>query len=159
MHSPRTRSSSASTSCFSFTLSGASMWPRGESFDVDEEEAQITQYEPRLALAKVGDISLFRMGDQPTSYAGLTPSTHSRGGVTHHGQITKEGSRWLRWAMVEAAHVHFRFDTPVTRAYRRIAERRGKSKAKVVAARMLLLVCRSVLKNRRPYFNLVYGQA
>ena len=46
----------------------------------------------------------------------------------------------------------------MTRAYHRIAERRGKSKAKVEAAR-LLLVCRSMLKNRRPYYNPVHGQA
>ncbi len=46
--------------------------------------------------------------------------------------------------MVEVAHAHFRFDSPVTRAYHRIAERRGKGKAKVEVARMLLLVCRSV---------------
>jgi transposase len=112
-----------------------------------------------LVKAEIGDISRFRTGDQLASYAGLAPSTRSSGGVTHHGRITKEGSRWLRWAMVEAAHVHFRFDSHVTRAYHRIAERRGKSKAAVAAARMLLLVCRSVLKNRRPYYNPVHGQA
>jgi hypothetical protein len=50
-------------------------------------------------------------------------------------------------------------DTPVTRAYHRIAERRGKKTAKVAAARMLLGVCRSVWKNRRLYFNPVHGQA
>ena len=61
--------------------------------------------------------------------------------------------------MVEAANVHFRFVAPVTRAYHRIAERRGKSKAKVAAARMMLLVCRPLLKNRRPSFNPVHGQA
>ena len=55
--------------------------------------------------------------------------------------------------------VHVRQDSPVTRAYHRIAERRGKGKAAVAAARMLLLVCRSVLKNRRPYYNPVHGQA
>ena len=91
-----------------------------------------------LVKAEIGDINPFRTGDQLASYAGLAPSTHSSGGVTHHGRITKEGSQWLRWTMVEAAHVHFRFDSPVTRAYHRIAERRGKSKAKVAAARMLL---------------------
>ena len=112
-----------------------------------------------LVKAEIGDINRFHSGDQLASYAGLAPSTHSSGGVTHHGRITKEGSRWLRWAMVEAVHVHFRFDSPVTRAYHRIAERRGKGKTKVVAARMLLLVCRSVLKNRRPYYNPVHGQA
>ncbi|MBL7080715.1 IS110 family transposase [Candidatus Bathyarchaeota archaeon] len=117
-----------------------------------------------LVKAEIGDIGRFHSGDQLVSFAGLAPFTHSSGGITHHGRITKEGSRWLRWAMVEAAMVeaamvHFRFDTPVTRAYHRIAERRGMGKAKVAAARMLLLVCRSVLKNRRPYFNSVHGQA
>ena len=112
-----------------------------------------------LVKAEIGDISRFHSGDRLVSYAGLAPSTHSSGGVTHHGRITKEGSKWLRWAMVEAAMVHFRFDSPVTRAYHRIAERRGKGKAAVAAARMLLLVCRSVLVNRRPYYNPVHGQA
>jgi len=112
-----------------------------------------------LVKAEIGDVSRFNTGDQLASYAGLAPSTHSSGGVTHQGRITKEESRWLRWAMVEAAQVHLRFDTPVTRAYHRVAERRGKGKAKVAAARMLLLVCRSVLKNRRPYYNPVHGQA
>ena len=32
---------------------------------------------------------------------GLASSTHRSGGGTHHGRIIKEGSRWLRWAMVE----------------------------------------------------------
>jgi len=60
---------------------------------------------------------------------------------------------------LEASTVHLRYDTPVTRAYHRIAERRGKQAGKVAAARMLLLYCRSVMKNRRPYFNPVHSQA
>ena len=120
---------------------------------------EVSYYIALLVKTEIGDISRFPSGDQLASYAVLAPSTHSSGGVTHHGRITKEGSRWLRWAMVEAAHVHFRCDSPVTRAYHRVAECRGKSKAKVAAARMMLLVFRSVLKNRRPYFNPVHGQA
>jgi len=91
------------------------------------------------------------------SYAGIVPSIHSSGGVTRHGRITREGSRWLRWAVVEAAMTHVKYDTAITRAYR-IAERRGKV-ALVAAARRLLLCCYSVLKNRRPYRPFVHGQA
>ena len=112
-----------------------------------------------LVKAEIGDINQFRTGDQLASYAGIAPSTYSSGGVTRHGRITKEGSGWLRWAMVEAVQTHLRYDTPVTRAYHRIAERRGKGKAKVAAARMLLQVCRSVLKNRMPYYNPIHAQA
>ncbi len=140
--------------------------PEHRHIAADDEDVRLLMTIPRvgyyialLVKAEVGDISRFRLGGRLVSYAGLAPSTYSSGGVTHHSRITKEGSRWLRWAMVEAAHVHFRFDTPVTRAYHRIAERRGKGKAKMEAARMLLLVCRSVLRNRRPYYNSVHGQA
>jgi len=91
-----------------------------------------------LVKAEIGDINWFRTGDQLASYAGIAPSTYSSGGVTRHGRITKEGSGWLRLAMVEAVQTHLRYDTPVTRTFHRIAERRGKGKAKVAAARMLL---------------------
>ena len=60
---------------------------------------------------------------------------------------------------MEAAFVHLRYDTPVTRAYHRIAERRGRKTARVVAARMLLEVCYSVLRHRQPYYNPLHAQA
>src|SRR5215470_4522318 len=44
------------------------------------------------------------------SYAGLVPSTHSSGGITYHGSITKRGSKYLRWIMLECAHAHIRLD-------------------------------------------------
>jgi transposase len=111
-----------------------------------------------LVKAEIGDVGRFHTGDQLASYAGIVPSTHSSGRVTRHGRITREGSAWLRWAMVEAALVHLRYDTPVTRFYHRVAERRGSKTARVAAARKLLTVCWSVLRNRRPYFNPVGAQ-
>ena len=110
-------------------------------------------YTALLVWAEVGDIHRFRTGDQPCSYAGLVPSTHSSGGVTRHGGITKEGSRWLRWVMVEAAMTHLKYDTPITRAYHRIAERRGRKTAQVAAARRLLMCCWSVLRSKRSYHD------
>lgn len=109
-------------------------------------------YTALLIKSEVGDINRFSDGDKLCSYAGLVPSTHSSGGSTRHGSITREGSRWLRWVIVEAAitHIH-KYDTSITRAYHRIAERRGKQIATVAAARKLLTCCWSVLKNKRPY--------
>ena len=113
----------------------------------------IGYYTALLVKAEVGDISRFSCGDHLCSYAGLVPSTYGSGGVVRHGGITKEGSRWLRWAMVEAAMTHIRYDTSITRAYHGIAERRGKPAARVAAARRLLMCCWSVLRNRRPYHD------
>ncbi len=55
-----------------------------------------------LIKAEMGDVGRFSSGDHLASYAGLVPSTKSSGGVERHGHITREESRWLRWAMVEA---------------------------------------------------------
>ncbi|MEM3551129.1 MAG: transposase [Candidatus Bathyarchaeia archaeon] len=104
-----------------------------------------------LVKAEIGDISRFISGDHLCNYAGLVPSTYSSGGVTKHGGITREGSCWLRWAMVEAAMTHVKYDTSVTRSYHRLAERRVRKTAIVAAARRLLLSCYRVLKSRGPF--------
>jgi len=77
----------------------------------------IGYYTAMLIKAEVGDVNRFKSGDHLCSYAGIVPSTHSSGGVTKHGGITREGSRWLRWALVEAATTHIKYDTAITRAY------------------------------------------
>jgi len=61
--------------------------------------------------------------------------------------------------MVEAAMVHLRYDTPVTRFQHRVAERRGRKAALVAAARKLVTVCYSVFVNRRQYCNPLHAQA
>jgi len=111
-------------------------------------------YTALLVKSEIGDINRFSDGDRLCSYAGLVPSTHASGGAIRHGSITKEGSRWLRWVMVEAAmtHVH-KYDTSITKSYNQIAERRGKQVATVAAARKLLMCCYAVLKNRHPYYD------
>jgi transposase len=114
----------------------------------------IGYYSALLVESEVGDINRFPFGDRLCSYAGLVPSTHASGNSVRHGGVTREGSRWLRWVMVEAAqtHVH-KYDTSVTKLYNRIAERRGKKSAVVAAVHKLLLICYSVLKNKRAYYD------
>jgi len=119
----------------------------------------IGYYIALLIKAEVGDIHRFKSKDHLASHGGLVPSSKSSGGVQRHGRITRAGSTWLRWALVEAAMVHIRYDTPVTRLYHRVAERRGKKKALIAAGRELLTVCYSVLKYQRPYYNPLHTQA
>jgi len=50
----------------------------------------IGYYSALLIVSEVGDISRFSDSYHLCSYAGLVPSTHSSGGVTHYGSsITK----------------------------------------------------------------------
>jgi len=59
-----------------------------------------------LIISEIGDIGRFPSARKLCSYAGLVPRVHSSGGKTRYGSITKQGSKWLRWILVELSH-HF----------------------------------------------------
>ena len=114
---------------------------------------RIGYYLALLVKSEIGSIDRFPDGEKLCSYAGLVPSVSISGKFRRHGSVTKEGSRWLRWIMVECVHTHLEYDTSITRAYHAIAERKGAQIAKVAAARRLLMCCYSVLRNREPYHD------
>jgi transposase len=53
-------------------------------------------------VAEIGDIARFGRAAQLASWAGLTPKHHESDTAVHRGRITKQGSRLVRWAAVEA---------------------------------------------------------
>ena len=53
-------------------------------------------------VAEIGDIGRFARPEQLASWAGLTPKHHESDTTVHRGPITKQGSRLVRWAAVEA---------------------------------------------------------
>ncbi|MDG7038106.1 MAG: IS110 family transposase [Nitrososphaerota archaeon] len=112
-------------------------------------------YSALLISSEIVDINRFADSHHLCSYAGLTPSTHSSGGVTYHGRITKQGSRYLRWIVTECAKSHIRTqpDSALTAFYRDLARRRGGSKATVAAASKLLRIIYWVLKEKREYYS------
>jgi transposase len=95
---------------------------------------------PVLALtirAEIGDIRRFPAGAQLASYAGLVPRVDMSAGHYRYGRITKRGSPWLRWALIEAAmHGTTRTDR-IGRWGRGLAVKKGVLKARVALARVL----------------------
>ncbi len=49
------------------------------------------------------------------SYAGLVSSTYASGGRVWHGRLTKQGNKYLRWALVEAVWLAIRNDVSVVK--------------------------------------------
>lgn len=113
----------------------------------------IGYYSAVLIESEIGDIKRFPDSQHLCSYAGLVPSTHSSGGVTYHGRITKRGSKHLRWILTECTHAHIRTakDSNVTKFYNKIARKKGKQKATVAAASKLLKIAYWVMKECREY--------
>jgi transposase len=87
--------------------------------------------------AEIGTITRFPGGAQLASYAGLVPRVECSGGRHWTGHITKTGSPWLRWTLVEAAIHQFRRPDAFGRWARRLAGRVGMLKARVAVARAL----------------------
>ena len=96
-------------------------------------------------LVEVGEIGRFPDADRLCSWAGLTPTERSSAEHVRRGHISKQGSRWLRWVMVEAAQ-HVR-DPELLRFFERIAQRRGKKIARVALARRILTLCFYALRD------------
>jgi transposase len=87
-------------------------------------------------VAEIGDPARFAGPDRLCSWAGMTPRHYESDTVVRRGHITKQGSKLVRWAAVEAIQRHTTAKIAADRA--RIEARRGKNIAKIAAARKLL---------------------
>ena len=88
-------------------------------------------------VAEIGDIDRFADPAHLCSWAGFTPTHRESDTVVRRGHITKQGSKLVRWAAVEAIQ-HQPDTTKIARDRTRIEARRGKNIAKIAAARKLL---------------------
>lgn len=88
-------------------------------------------------VAEIGDVTRFAGAPQLCSWAGLTPRHRESDTHVSRGHITKQGSRLVRWAAVEAVGRQ-RGPTAVALHHHRVADRRGKGIGRVAAARKLL---------------------
>ncbi|MGD9531548.1 MAG: IS110 family transposase [Dehalococcoidia bacterium] len=87
-------------------------------------------------VAEIGDIARFAGPAQLASWAGLTPRHHESDTTVHRGRITKQGSRLVRWAAVEAVQ-RLPAHTRLGALRDRVAQRRGRNIGVVAAAREL----------------------
>jgi transposase len=90
-----------------------------------------------ILVAEIGDVTRFRSAPALCSWAGLTPKHHESDTTVRRGQLTKQGSRLVRWAVIEGT-VRYHGGGKLSADWRAIAERRGKNKATVAIARKVL---------------------
>jgi transposase len=90
-------------------------------------------------VAEIGDIGRFHRAEQLASWAGLTPKHHESDTTVHRGRITKQGSRLVRWAAVEAVQ-RVSAHTRLGQLRDQVAQRRGRNIGVVAAARELTVL-------------------
>lgn len=99
-----------------------------------------------VILAEVWDVHRFPSPEHLCAWAGLTPTERSSADHTRMGHISKQGSRWLRWVMVEAA-VRALSNPQLGAFYIPIEKRRGSKIARVALARRLLTLAYYALRD------------
>jgi transposase len=104
--------------------------------------------------AELGDISRFPSPRKLAGYSGLCPRVYQSGERDLRGPLAKQGPRYLRWALVEAAthactHPIYRSRYQQTKA--RIGKQRGAKVAQVDLARRLAEAIWHMLTRNQPF--------
>jgi transposase len=103
-------------------------------------------------LSELGDWRRFGSAKRVVAFAGLAPGIRESAGKTHNLSITKEGSRLLRWALIQAAWRLVNRSPRWGRLFDRLCKNTGsKKKAIVGVARHLLCVMFSMLQSGQTY--------
>jgi len=104
-----------------------------------------------LILCEIVDINRFPTPKKLSSYIGIVPSIHQSGNFNHTGKITKQGNKYLRWALIEASCKAILKDGSLKAFYQRIEQKKGKQKARLAIANKLAHIIWAVLKYQQPY--------
>lgn len=102
----------------------------------------------------VGPAQRFGSCKDVGSYFGLIPREDSSGGKQRLGRISKQGSSFMRFLLVEAGQSAVRYDPELKRFYRRLATRKNRGVAKVAVARKLATRLYLMLREEWTYAQL-----
>lgn len=111
----------------------------------------IDVFSAMLIVVEIVDVKRFSSPWKLVSYAGIAPSTRESSGKTKTGRITKQGSPWLRWILVQSAMTAVRYDQRLRTFYERLKSRKGSAKAIVATAKEILVIIWYMLTRRELY--------
>lgn len=105
-----------------------------------------------VVVSELGDVRRFSSQKGACSYAGLVPGRRQSADREVNLPITRNGSRWLRWVLVQAAWSAVRVSAKWRRIYDGLCEgTRSRKKAIIAVARRLLCVLFSLMRSGRAY--------
>lgn len=105
-------------------------------------------------MSEIGDIKRFPDERKLHSYAGLVPTVRASGGSIARGHISKQGSKYLRYILIQAAqHQRILKRSIGLKWYfdRMLLNNKNSKTAVVATARKLLTVVFKVLTEMRPF--------
>jgi transposase len=104
--------------------------------------------------AEIGDITRFPSAKKLCGYTGLCPRVNQSGDKDRRGPLTKQGPKYLRWAMLEAtmhALRHPAYADRYQRNKKRLGKQRGAKVAQIDIARKLTEAIWHMLTRNQPF--------
>ena len=104
-------------------------------------------------LAEIGNVKRFPDAQHLAAYAGLVPSVPQSANSCYYGHISKQGSKYMRWILVEAVHIHVRTasDSSITKFFNRKQKRSKRNIATIAAARKMAVAIFHVLDKQEHF--------
>jgi len=112
--------------------------------------------------AEIGDITRFPTATKLVGYTGLCPRVNQSGDRDRRGPLTKQGPKYLRWAMLEAtmhACRHEVYRERYQRTKQRLGKQRGAKVAQIDIARRLTEAVWHMLTRDQPFTPAAGGSA
>jgi transposase len=104
--------------------------------------------------SEIGDITRFATPAKLVGYTGLCPRVYQSGSTDRRGPLSKQGSRYLRWALFEAAlHAcnHPAYAEHYARTKTRLGRQRGPKVAQIDLSRKLTEAIWHMLTRDQPF--------
>jgi transposase len=104
--------------------------------------------------SEIGEITRFASPQKLTGYTGLCPRVNQSGAVDRRGPLSKQGPRYLRWALMEAAiaaSANPLYKERYQKIRRRLGRQRGPKVAQIDLARKLTEAIWYMLTRNQPF--------
>jgi transposase len=106
-----------------------------------------------ILLSVIGNVKDFETEDKLSAYFGIVPRVSSSNQITHHGRITKRGSKIGRTTLVQCSLIALKYSPYLQKFYYRIKNKKGSGKAIIALARKLLGIIYKTLINNWTFID------
>lgn len=137
---------------FSLQITEIDLWLKAKAEEAAKVKLLLTQsgvgYLTALCMVHtLGDVTRFARTRQITAFIGLDPLERSSGATVRFGNISKAGSRTLRYLLGQSANIAARRDPRLKGFYKRLAKKKPKAVAKTAVARKLAVKLSIMLRD------------
>ena len=116
-----------------------------------DEVTGLSRRSIEVLLGELGwDMSHFPDAAHAASWVGICPGNHETGGKHLSGRI-RQGNRWAKTVLVQAAHAAGHTQSYLGEQYRRISARRGAKRAAVAVGHSILVILYHMVKTGESY--------